>query len=161
MAGISIIDYGMANLRSVQKGFEQVGAAAQIIGRPDEIDAADKLVLPGVGAFQDAVATLLATNGITQPSGPQTYGALAVHGPSVSRPFSFTASGTNGQTIRATLQLQDGAINRGLAGLVINGSIRDSDALRRLGFPVKVCGAWLSTRPTPRSFMQLQARWEQ
>jgi uncharacterized repeat protein (TIGR01451 family)/uncharacterized delta-60 repeat protein len=61
------------------------------------------------------VATLLATNGITQPSGPQTYGALVVHGPSVSRSFSFTASGTNGQTIGATFQLQDGNINRGLA----------------------------------------------
>ena len=61
------------------------------------------------------VATLLATNGVTKPSGPQNYGALVVHGPSVSRPFSFTASGTNGQTISATFQLQDGAINRGLA----------------------------------------------
>jgi uncharacterized delta-60 repeat protein/uncharacterized repeat protein (TIGR01451 family) len=61
------------------------------------------------------VATLLATNGITKPSAPQTYGALAVHGPSVSRSFSFTASGVNGQTIGATFQLQDGAINRGLA----------------------------------------------
>jgi uncharacterized delta-60 repeat protein/uncharacterized repeat protein (TIGR01451 family) len=61
------------------------------------------------------VATLLATNGITKPSGPQTYGALIVHGPSASRQFSFTASGTNGQTISATFQLQDGNINRGLA----------------------------------------------
>jgi glutamine amidotransferase len=55
---IAIIDYGMANLRSVQKGFEQVGHSAQIISRPEEIQKADKIVLPGVGAFQDAVATL-------------------------------------------------------------------------------------------------------
>ncbi|HZN66383.1 MAG TPA: imidazole glycerol phosphate synthase subunit HisH [Tepidisphaeraceae bacterium] len=55
---ISILDYGMANLRSVQKGFEQVGARAQIITEPEQIDRADKFVLPGVGAFQDAVATL-------------------------------------------------------------------------------------------------------
>jgi glutamine amidotransferase len=55
---IAILDYGMANLRSVQKGFEQVGARAQIISQPDQIDSAEKLVLPGVGAFQDAVATL-------------------------------------------------------------------------------------------------------
>ena len=61
------------------------------------------------------VATLLATNGITNPSGPQNYGALVVHGPSVSRPFSFTASGATGQTITATFQLQDGTINRGSA----------------------------------------------
>src|SRR4051812_46336898 len=55
---ISIIDYGMANLRSVQKGFEHVGADALIISRPEEIASADRLVLPGVGAFADAVATL-------------------------------------------------------------------------------------------------------
>jgi glutamine amidotransferase len=55
---IAIIDYGMANLRSVQKGFEQVGCSARIISRPEQIDAAEKIVLPGVGAFQDAVATL-------------------------------------------------------------------------------------------------------
>jgi imidazole glycerol-phosphate synthase subunit HisH len=55
---IAIIDYGMANLRSVQKAFEQVGHRAQIIARPEEIDRAEKIVLPGVGAFKDAVATL-------------------------------------------------------------------------------------------------------
>ena len=55
---VSILDYGMANLRSVQKGFEQVGARAEIISEPEQIDAADKLVLPGVGAFRDAIATL-------------------------------------------------------------------------------------------------------
>ena len=55
------------------------------------------------------IATLLATNGIANPSGPQLYGALPSHGPSASRPFTFTASGTNGQTIIATLQLRDGS----------------------------------------------------
>lgn len=55
---ISIIDYGMANLRSVQKAFESIGAKAQIISTPEEITHADKIVLPGVGAFADAVQTL-------------------------------------------------------------------------------------------------------
>jgi imidazole glycerol-phosphate synthase subunit HisH len=55
---IKIIDYGMANLRSVQKAFEQVGHRAEVVSEPEQIDAADKVVLPGVGAFQDAVATL-------------------------------------------------------------------------------------------------------
>ena len=55
---ISIVDYGMANLRSVQKGFEQVGIPAQIISEPEQIDSAERIVLPGVGAFRDAVATL-------------------------------------------------------------------------------------------------------
>jgi glutamine amidotransferase len=56
--GIAIIDYGMANLRSVQKAFEQVGHRAEVVSEPEQVDAADKIVLPGVGAFQDAVATL-------------------------------------------------------------------------------------------------------
>jgi glutamine amidotransferase len=48
----------MANLRSVQKAFEHVGHAARIVTTPEEIDAVDKVVLPGVGAFADAVRTL-------------------------------------------------------------------------------------------------------
>ena len=55
---IAIVDYQMGNLRSVQKGFEHVGSAAQITADPDEIAAAEKLVLPGVGAFQDAMDEL-------------------------------------------------------------------------------------------------------
>ena len=55
---IAIIDYGMGNLRSVQKAFEQVGASAEIISHPEEIDRAERIVLPGVGAFQDAVRVL-------------------------------------------------------------------------------------------------------
>jgi glutamine amidotransferase len=57
---LSILDYGMANLRSVQKAFEAVGAQACIISTPEEIRSSDMLVLPGVGAFKDAVATLRA-----------------------------------------------------------------------------------------------------
>jgi len=55
---LSIIDYGMANLRSVQKGFETVGAEAQIISKPEQIRKASRIVLPGVGAFADAVRVL-------------------------------------------------------------------------------------------------------
>ena len=61
------------------------------------------------------VATLLSGNGVAAPSGPQSYGALQVGGASVSRQFTFTASGTNGGTINATFQLQDGAVNLGTA----------------------------------------------
>ena len=55
---ISIIDYGMGNLRSVQKAFEKLGIAAEIVTRPDQVRAAKKLVLPGVGAFRDAMREL-------------------------------------------------------------------------------------------------------
>ena len=55
---IAIIDYQMGNLRSVQKGFEKVGHEATITSDPDVLAAADKVVLPGVGAFGDAMAEL-------------------------------------------------------------------------------------------------------
>lgn len=55
---IAIIDYGMGNLRSVQKAFERVGAEATIVSRPEEIEKANRIVLPGVGAFKDAMAEL-------------------------------------------------------------------------------------------------------
>jgi glutamine amidotransferase len=59
---IAIVDYGMANLRSVQKAFAAVGQSAEIISTPEQIDKADHVVLPGVGAFCDAVATLRTKN---------------------------------------------------------------------------------------------------
>lgn len=55
---IAIIDYGMGNLRSVQKGFERVGHTALITSDPAEVADASKIVLPGVGAFEDAIAEL-------------------------------------------------------------------------------------------------------
>jgi len=58
MSEILIIDYGMANLRSVQKAFERVGHHAEISGDPARVGEAAKLVLPGVGAFRDAIARL-------------------------------------------------------------------------------------------------------
>jgi glutamine amidotransferase len=63
---ISIIDYGMANLRSVQKAFAEIGETAEIISTPEQIARADKLVLPGVGAFRDAIATLR-EKGLAEP----------------------------------------------------------------------------------------------
>ena len=59
---IAIVDYGMANLRSVQKAFERVGFAAEITSDPAAIAAAEKVVLPGVGAFRDAIARLRETH---------------------------------------------------------------------------------------------------
>jgi glutamine amidotransferase len=58
MARILIVDYGMANLRSVQKGFEAVGHSARISAEPEQVRDTDKLVVPGVGAFRDAIARL-------------------------------------------------------------------------------------------------------
>jgi glutamine amidotransferase len=55
---IVIIDYGMGNLRNVQKAFEHIGVAARISSGAADLVGADGLVLPGVGAFGDAMANL-------------------------------------------------------------------------------------------------------
>lgn len=55
---IAIIDYGMGNLRSVQKGFEKVGFDAVVTADPKVVMEAAKVVLPGVGAFRDCMRNL-------------------------------------------------------------------------------------------------------
>ena len=55
---VAVVDYGMGNLRSVQKAFERIGAEAEITSDPRAVIAADRLVLPGVGAFGDAMEGL-------------------------------------------------------------------------------------------------------
>jgi glutamine amidotransferase len=55
---IAIIDYGMGNLRSVQKGFEKIGSEAVITDDPLVVLQAGKVVLPGVGAFRDCMHNL-------------------------------------------------------------------------------------------------------
>ena len=55
---IAIIDYGVGNLRSVQKAFEAVGQQAEVTSDKAMIEAASHVVLPGVGAFGAAAATL-------------------------------------------------------------------------------------------------------
>ena len=51
MLRIAIIDYGIGNLRSVEKAFAATGCDAKVTGAPDELRRAERLVLPGVGAF--------------------------------------------------------------------------------------------------------------
>ena len=55
---ITIIDYGMGNLRSVQKAFEKIGVPAMISSNPNDVMRADKIVLPGVGAFSACMENL-------------------------------------------------------------------------------------------------------
>ena len=55
---IAVVDYGMGNLRSVQKALEFLGAETIIAGDPEDVQRAEKIVLPGVGAFGKAMANL-------------------------------------------------------------------------------------------------------
>jgi glutamine amidotransferase len=63
---VTIVDYGSGNLRSVQKAFERLGAAATITDDPAVVADAERLVLPGVGAFGDAMRELGA-RGLVDP----------------------------------------------------------------------------------------------
>lgn len=68
----------------------------------------------GTAGTTNVVATLLATGGVSSPSGPQAYGALAGGGGQVSRPFTFTATTNCGESLIASFQLQDGAVDLGI-----------------------------------------------
>ena len=57
---VAIVDYGMCNLDSVRRAFEEVGARPFVTDDPGDLDAADRIVLPGVGAFPDAMHNLRA-----------------------------------------------------------------------------------------------------
>lgn len=55
---IAIVDYGMGNLKSVEKGFKKVGVDALVTSEPRVVDKAGAVVLPGVGAFKDCIRNL-------------------------------------------------------------------------------------------------------
>ncbi len=55
---IAIVDYGMGNLRSVEKGFQKVGVDARVVSDAKSIENAHAVVLPGVGAFRDCMKNL-------------------------------------------------------------------------------------------------------
>ena len=57
---VAIVDYGMCNLDSVRRAFEEVGARAFVTDDPVGLERADRIVLPGVGAFPDAMRNLTA-----------------------------------------------------------------------------------------------------
>jgi len=63
---IAVVDYGMGNLRSVQKGFEKVGFEALVTSDAKIIEGASRIVLPGVGAFADCMNNL-EERGLVEP----------------------------------------------------------------------------------------------
>jgi glutamine amidotransferase len=95
MRPIIIVDYGMANLRSVQKAFEKLGHTAEISSDPNRIGEADKLVLPGVGAFQDAIARLR-ESGQTEPILDHVHAGKPFFGICLGMQMLFTTSYEDG-----------------------------------------------------------------
>ena len=73
----------------------------------------------GLSPTANLVATLLLTNGVTAPTGPQNYGVVPASGGTASQLFTFTTTGSCGETITPTLQLQDGMLNLGTVSAVV------------------------------------------
>ena len=107
---------------------------------PDEtVIVAFTLMNSGGKATTNLVATLLATNGVTAPGNPQTYGVLAASGGTATQPFTFTAAGACGGTVTAVLQLQDGANSLGTVTTTFT------------------LGQWVSVTPLTQTFESVTA----
>jgi glutamine amidotransferase len=109
MSSLVIVDYGMANLRSVQKAFEKVGHAATITGDPNRVAEADKVVLPGVGAFRDAIARLREAE-LAGPISEHVRGGKPFLGICLGLQLLFTTSHEDGE--HRGLDLFPGAVVR-------------------------------------------------
>ncbi|MCZ6480054.1 MAG: imidazole glycerol phosphate synthase subunit HisH [Candidatus Methylomirabilales bacterium] len=88
---IAIIDSGIANLRSVEKGFEKVGVAARVVKEPRLLRDAAGIVLPGVGAFADGIATLKVA-GFIEPLMREIESGKAILGICLGLHFLFSES---------------------------------------------------------------------
>lgn len=58
MERVAVVDYGLGNLRSVTRGLERAGATVLLTSEPAEVVSADRIVLPGVGAFHEGMTQL-------------------------------------------------------------------------------------------------------
>jgi uncharacterized repeat protein (TIGR01451 family) len=94
---------------------ESVSPANGTLDAGETVTAAFTFTNSGAADTVNLVATLLATNGVTSPSGPVTVGALVHGGAAVSRSFTFTAGAAPSGVITATFKLQDSANDLGLA----------------------------------------------
>ncbi|PLY01706.1 MAG: imidazole glycerol phosphate synthase subunit HisH [Desulfuromonas sp.] len=116
---INIIDYEMGNLRSVAKAFESLGFAARVSAKAEDIRTADKVVLPGVGAFRDCVDNLRA-GGFVEPLLEHIAAGKPMLGICVGMQMLFDESEEFG--VHKGLGLIPGRVVRFPAGMVEGGS---------------------------------------
>jgi len=121
---IAIIDYDIGNLRSVQKALERVGGDARLVRTPGELARAEKVVLPGVAAFGDAIAELRAL-GLVEPLRQAVAEGMPYLGFCLGLQLLFDRSCENGE--HAGLGL--------LAGEVVRFDVAAAPPGRRLRVP--------------------------
>jgi glutamine amidotransferase len=88
---VAVVDYGMGNRRSVEKALEHVGAAVRVTGDHDAIEDADAVVVPGVGAFPEAMRRLSAA-GLDRVIGERAAAGVPVLGICLGMQLLFEAS---------------------------------------------------------------------
>jgi glutamine amidotransferase len=121
---IGIVDYGMGNLRSVQKALERVGADARLVTTPAQIEEAGKIVLPGVAAFGDTMAQLH-RRGLVEPLVRAIHNGVPYMGLCLGLQLLFDVSYENGQHTGLGL----------LAGKVIRFHLDSTVTAQRLSVP--------------------------
>ena len=115
---ITIIDYEMGNLRSVEKAFESLGFAVRVSADPADVATTDKLVLPGVGAFRDCIGNLRKA-GFVEPLRAHVAAGKPLLGICVGMQMLFDESEEFGH--HAGLGLISGQVRRFPAGMVEAG----------------------------------------
>lgn len=125
MAALTLLDYGIGNLRSLEKAFAHVGVDVHRTDDPADVTAATRLVVPGVGAF-GACAEALRSRGLVEPIREAVDRGIPLLGVCVGMQLLFEASDENGA--HAGLGLLPGRVTRFADGLT------DDDG-RRLKVP--------------------------
>jgi len=121
---IAVVDYGMGNLRSVQKALEKVGYTARVTSNPQQISDARSVVLPGVGAFKDCIHNLEKLN-LIEPILQAIGSGKPFLGICLGLQVLFTESDEFGKTPGLNL----------IKGTVVHFSQKDSSPEGRLKIP--------------------------
>jgi len=108
MTSVSIVDYGMGNIYSISNAVRQLGFQPNVIKRPEEVTRSDKLILPGVGAYRDAMRVL-----------------TEMHLCEALRNFVLSGRHFLGICLGMQLLLESSEENGGVSGLgFVNGEVR-------------------------------------
>jgi glutamine amidotransferase len=135
---VVIVDYGMGNLRSVQKAVSAVGGNVTISNKPEEIVNADKLIIPGVGAFGDGMKNI-----------------RAYHIEEAIFQFVKTGRLLLGICLGMQMLFEDGDENPGVKGLsILKGSVKMFDPVLCKQKKLKIPHiGWNSVKQIKRSFI--------